>query len=152
MKKKNVALVIDSRFLRCDACFVSRGVYGQPDIGTPMITEIVRIERGPGVPNEDIAKVTRCGRAGCSKRAVVVPFVSFPGHGITLASLEALVRQQSGTLTFTPEELKSGTIKRSPLPASIEAFMQVQAKRPTFGRDYDPNAHIEPAEQREFPL
>lgn len=140
---------LNDRTVRCDVCFVCKGVYGIPDVGTPMVEEILRIKR-PGAANQDIAKVIRCGQPGCTKRPVIIPFKGFAAHGIQLAHLERLVRACRGMLTFTMEELQEGQMRQHVPPPEIEAAQAAPA-RPVFGQDYDPNAHIEPRQQTLVP-
>lgn len=135
---------LQDRWQRCDVCFVSRGICGVPDVGTPLIVDIIRIKRH-NAPNEDIAKVIRCGRPGCTKVPNVIPFKGFAAHGIQLAHLYRLVAACTGSPSFTMDELLSGEIYQAPLPASIQALKQ-EKPRPQFGQDYNPDEYIEPGQ------
>lgn len=131
--------------VRCNYCFASKDVFGQPDIGTLMVEDVVRISR-EGMPNQEIAKVIRCGNADCKKPPVIVPFKGFTAHGIELGHLCRLVASCRGVPTFTVEELRSGQLRQHPVPAKVEEVL-AEKPRPEFGKPYNPDQHIEPRQQ-----
>lgn len=148
------APVIDTRFLRCDICNVPGEGYGEYRVGTLMIRETVRLYQEKG-PNLDIGTVIRCPNEAahktyfntteqkrmrvCEKPPVFKPGPAFKTLGIEHANVYRLLRACCGVPTFSLDELKAGKMRQQNVPESL-----VEISRPTFGKDYDPNAHIEP--------
>lgn len=125
---------------RCKKCFVSNGIYGQPDIGTILISEIVRLQKDDG-PNLDVARVVRCVQCGYVSQ--LVPYRDGIALGITKENLFSLLRDHKAVPTFTMDELSSGVPYRPRLSPALEAAVAKPA-RPVFGQDYNPDQHIEP--------
>lgn len=137
----------DDGFRRCKTCFSSQGIYGQPDVGSMMITEMVRLQH-KDAPCIDIGKTIRCVR--CGYIGDVVMFRAAAEYGITKAAVFTLLRDHRATATFTLKELQDGRIAEVPLSPALQAMLN--KPRPQWGQDYNPDEHIEPGVQTEFPL
>lgn len=137
MKKTHTARKPDlSR--RCPVCFSGPELYGEPRYGTLMICELIHL-REKGKPGQAIAKLERCGRAGCTGTHTITPFTGFSALGVPLLNLYALTRAWHGSPSFTLAEMKAGRMDLPGMPAPVAAMVQ-----PVLGSNYNPDAHIEP--------
>lgn len=129
--------------VRCKECFVSSGVYGQSDIGTPLVKEIVRLRKEDG-PNVDVAHTIRCIQ--CGVIADVRIWQTGTELGVTRDHVMMLLSATKASPTFTMAELASGEIDRPKFPAHLEHVKPAAAK-PTFGQQYNPDLFIEPKQE-----
>lgn len=92
---------------RCKNCFVQKNVYGQPDIGTPLITETITIIQ-PTEPSIEIARVTRC--VVCFT-LVTVKIINNAAstYKFSAAGLCRLLKQSRGS-NFRLHELQTGKV------------------------------------------
>ena len=107
----------DDGFRRCKTCFSSQGIYGQPDVGNLMITEMVRLQP-KDAPCIDIGKTIRCVR--CGYIGEVVMFRAAAEYGINKAAVFCLLRDHKATATFSLEELRCGKIEPVPLSPALQ--------------------------------
>ena len=132
-------------WIRCKKCYSSKDVYGFPDVHTPMVIHTVHAIRTDGV-TVAIGKATRCGNSRCDEIADVRLSKSAERAGITKAAVYNLLRASGGNPVFTIKELKEGRLAPVKLSDSLTALLSVADPRPQFGRDYNPDEHIEPAQ------
>jgi hypothetical protein len=132
--------VVLDRTVRCKNCFVSTGVYGQPDIGTVMVSEVVRLQKADG-PNLDVARTVRCVQCGYIQDVIV--WQAGRAAGFTRESIFSLLRASKATPTFSQEELSTGVLRHVKLSKAMQEATAKQF-RPSFGQDYNPDQHIEP--------
>ena len=143
---------LDDKFRRCGKCFISKDVYGQPDVGNIMIVETVRLHVQNG-PNVDVAKSIRCGNVYCDNVSDVFLYRAGIALGINKATVYMLLRARHATPTFTLDELKSGRLDPIKLSDNLTAMLsRPSPTAPKFGEDYNPDEYTEPGTQTEFPL
>lgn len=143
-RKNNNAPVLDSRFQRCNTCGVPGVAYGEPRVGTVLLTESVQLipdqvrDKGGRLVRPahiEIGKVTRCpneaakrtrfdGNAQdkvrvCTRPPTFMPGELFDGLGIKTADIYTLLRACTGTPAFYLDELRSGKARTYPLPDSL---------------------------------
>ena len=128
------------RTTRCKQCFAGPAVYGQPEVGTVMVKEIIRLQKDDG-PNTDVAHTVRCIRCGYVSDVVI--WRAGAELGITREAVFSLLRESKATPSFSMEELRSGKLWKPQLSPALQEALAKPA-RPTFGMDYNPDQHIEP--------
>jgi|GEM_PF-6613944 len=140
---------IDTRYLRCDTCIAAPAPYGEQELGTVMIGEVIylRTEEGPYTP---IGRVIRCGNPACVKTPVVKLWRIASTLDIEPANVYKLIKACRGVPAFKLHELYSGELDAEPIPPSLAEFF-----RPRFGTPADEQAArptlFEQAEEEEVP-
>lgn len=116
------------RHLRCEACIVSGGDYGEPRVGVLWISEVLRVNMQDGTPYRDIGRVLRCGNPECTRPPAAKLWKAGFDMGILESNAYALVKACPGVPDFTLIEFLDGKVEPVPLPAGI-----VDIFRPKFG-------------------